>query len=416
MATSVLTIEELTGSKRRLDLIGPGLPIQGAAWGGQTILATQWNAGNPEATQHVLGVQEDPSAWEGEWSTTMLIGSPCQWTDDAGSAQKIVIPATLDLIFESLKDAGQLLRVTWTNQQSSATIQGGQFSGRQVQKVRLGRLQAYKAEFRTVDNLKWSATFEWISKGTAPRTLASPQDDVLAASRDAIIIQNGLVASIAEDEIRASRKTKNQTSQFRLGDLESLTQAPLAALDNFAQLTESATRELKDLGDIIVKTRAVPFQLANRALSIAINGVSVANTFLDEISRKAPEAMTTRSDAALLAQAVSYYGKSQSQAQLMVSINQRLSQQARVKRSSLSASSTPGQASQMSQADIQAVYLPKDGDTFAKISARFYGTGDLGTELARVNGCAAYAISPPKRVALVIPTAAIINARVAAGL
>lgn len=408
MATSVLTIEELTGSKRRLDLIGPGLPTQGAAWGGTAVLSTQWNAGNPEATQHVLGIQEDPSAWEGEWSTTMLIASPCQWTDGAGDAQKIVLPATLDSIFETVKDGGQLLRVTWTNQQGTPA--------RQVQKVRLGRLQAYKGEWSNVDKMKWSATFEWISKGTPARTLASPQDDVLAASRDAIIVQNEVVEGIAEDAIRASRKTKTQTTQFRLGDLEALTQAPLAVLDNFARLTESATRELKDLGDIIIKTRAIPFQLANRALNIAINGVSVANTFLDEISRKAPEQATTTNDAALLAQAMAYYGKSQSQAQLMVSINQRLSQQARTKRSGLSSSSSPGQANQMSQTDILAVYIPRDGDTFAKISARFYNTGDLGSELARVNGYAAYAISPPKRVALVIPTTAVINARVAAGL
>lgn len=409
MATSVMTIEELTGSKRRLDLIGGGLPAKGASWGGQTRVATQWNAGNPEATQHVLGPQEDPSAWEGMWRTTTLIASPCQFTEqEGGSPAPIVAAASLDRIFEDIRVSGQLLRVTWTNMQGSPA--------RQAQKVRLGRLQQYKGDFDTLDDIKWSATFEWISRGGDARTLASPQDDVLAASRDAIIVQNGVVAAIELDKIRASRKTRKQTSQFRLGDLEALTQAPLQTLDSFARAADSFSREMKDLGNIILKVRAVPFQLASRALATATNAVAISNQFLDSISRQAPEAMTLRQDAALFAQTAAYYGKAQTQAQLMVAVNERLARASRARRSGLQASSTPGQSSQMRQSDVLALYIPRDGDTFALISNRFYKTGDLGPALARVNGLSSYAITPPRRVALIIPTRAVIDARASAGL
>ena len=405
MATSILTIEEITGKKRRLDLIGAGLPLKGAQWGGQTVLATTWNAGNPEATQHVLSPQEDPSPWEGKWSTTMLIASPCLW-NDSGSAQKIVIANELDAIFESLRLSAQLLRVTWSSEQA----------GRQFQKVRIGRLQAYIGKFDTQDDLSWNATFEWISRGNPPRTLGSPQDDILAATRAAIIVQNGVVATISTNAIRASRKIKNQTTQFRLGDLEAMTQAPLAALDSFARAADSFSREMQDLGNIILKTRAIPFQLANRALATATNAVAISNQFLDEISRKAPEQLTVKQSAALFAQTAAYYGSAQSQAQLMLSINQQLSQQARVRRSGIQASSTPGKASSMSQSDVLALYIPRDGDTFALLAQRYYQSGDLGSELASVNGYSRYAISPPRRVALVIPVRSVIDARIAAGL
>lgn len=406
MATSVLTIEELTGSKRRLDLIGAGLPLKGAQWGGQTVMATTWNAGNPEATQHVLSPQEDPSPWEGKWSTTMLISSPSQWTDESGSTQKIITANVLDTIFESIRLSAQLLRVTWTTEQA----------GRQFQKVRIGRLQAYIGKFDTLDDLVWNATFEWISRGDPPRTLGRPQDDILAATRAAIIVQNGVVAKIETNKIRASRKIKNQTTQFRLGDLESLTQAPLATLDSFARAADSFTREMQDIGNIILKTRAVPFQLANRALATATNAVAVSNQFLDAISRKAPEQLTVKQNAALFAQTAAYYGSAQTQAQLMVAINQQLSQQARIKRSGIQASSTPGKASTMKQSDVLVLYIPKDGDTFALLAARYYQSSDLGSELASVNGYSRYAVAPPRRIALIIPVRAVIDARIAAGL
>lgn len=407
MSTSVLTIEELTGTKRRLDLIGSGLPHKGASWGGQTILATQWNAGNPTATQHVLSPQEDPSAWEGFWSTTMLVASPCQFTSGPGaSPQKVVVAASLDRIVEDLRVGGQLLRVTWTNQNG----------GREAQKIRLGRLQMYKGDFDSVDLVKWSMTFEWISRGQVQSTVNSTQDDVLAATRDSIIRQNAVVATITENAIRASRKQKNQTTQFRLGDLENLANAPLAELDRFARVADSFTREMQQIGDLILKVRGVPFAVAGRALATATNAVAVSNQFLDSISRKGPEQLALGTNAALLAQTLSYYGKSQTQAQLMADINQQLAQRARLKRSSLNATSTPGQASQMRQSDVLALYLPKDGDTFARISFRFYETGDLGMEIARVNGYSSYAVTPPRRVALLIPTKAVIDARVAAGL
>lgn len=408
MATSVLTIEELTGTKRRLDLIGPALPHKGASWGGTTVLATQWNAGNPEATQHVLMPQEDPSAWEGTWRTTMLIAAPAQFTDSGGSPQPITIASSLDAIFEDIRVSGQLLRVTWTNQQGSPA--------RQVQKTRLGRLQQYVGKFDTVDDIAWAATFEWIGRGNPPRTLASPQDDVLAASRSAIIVQNELVARIEEDAIRASRKQKNFTTQFRLGDLESLANAPLAALDSFSQLVTSATNELQNIGKLITTVRGVPFALAGKALATATNSVAVVNQFLDTISQKGPEQLALGQNAAMFAQALSYYGKAQTQAQLMADQNVKLAEQAKTRRSGVSASSSSGKANQLTQSDVLAVYLPKQGDTFAKIASKFYQSGDLGYEIASVNGFSSYAVSPPVRYPLVIPTRAVIDRRLAAGL
>jgi hypothetical protein len=403
MASSVVTIEEITGSKRRLDLIGGGLPLKGAPWGGTTTVVTQWNAGNPEAVQHVLQPQQDPTSMEGVWRTPQLIGSPCQYTETGGSPQPVTTAASLLRIFASFQQSCQLLRVVWTNRQGE----------RELKMVRIGRLQQFVPKPDTLDDIPWTANFEWISDGGQARTLVAAQDDVLAASRDSIIVLNNVAASIEEDHIRASRQTKNQATQFSLGDLEALAGAPLATLDSFSRAATALSSELQELGKIILKVRDTPAALANRALTTAINAVSVANTFLDEVSRKGPETVALKNNAAYLVQATAYYAGAQSQAQLMVSINERLARSAQQRRSALAGSSSgPGQ---LQQAEVQQLYIPKDGDTFALLAARFYNNTDLGPALARVNGYSSYAIKPLRRIALVIPTSQVISARLQSG-
>lgn len=410
MASSVVTIEELTGTKRRLDLIGGGLPSKGASWGGTTVVATQWNPGNPEGTQHVLSPQFDPSPWEGMWRTTILVASPCQFTaSEGGSPQTISTASTLAEIVESIRLGGQLLRVTFVNRQGE----------RELKLTRVGRLTMFTVRPETLDDIAWSMEYTWLGTGDQVRSAPSPQDDVLAAARSTIVVQNAIVAGIETDRIRASRGTKNQATRFNLGDVESLAGAPLAIVDSFARAATNLSSELQDIGKIILKVRDVPAAIAGRALSAASNGVGVATDFLDKISQKGPETIALRNDAAFFAQSLAYFSDSQRRAHLMVRSNLLLAAQAKQRRAALGSSSASGSQSASSalrQADVQAVYLPKTGDTFSGIAKKFYQNPDLGYEIAKVNGYPAYTIVPPRRIALVIPTRAVIDARVRAGI
>ena len=87
---SSLTIEELGPAgpdfqPRKIVLIGPALPFQGAEWGFENQIVTTWYPGNgQEATQQNLGPREMPSAWEGEWKRTLMGKSPSIFIDEGG--------------------------------------------------------------------------------------------------------------------------------------------------------------------------------------------------------------------------------------------------------------------------------------------------------------------------------------------
>jgi hypothetical protein len=104
---SVITIEERDGKKRKLELRGPGLPMQGAAYESENRLITEWMTGNSvEAVQQVLGPMLNPSDWEGVGRTTQLIGCPCIWTD--GAQEQITRADTLREHFETLATSVRL--------------------------------------------------------------------------------------------------------------------------------------------------------------------------------------------------------------------------------------------------------------------------------------------------------------------
>src|SRR4051812_27845358 len=113
---SSITIEELTGAKRKLELIGAGLPLRGAKWSSTLVMSTKWNPGNgADATQHVLCPTDPPSEWNGKWNTTRLVSNPCLFY--ASSTTKVGQPisraASLVEVFEAIQRSGQRMRVTW---------------------------------------------------------------------------------------------------------------------------------------------------------------------------------------------------------------------------------------------------------------------------------------------------------------
>ena len=111
--SSSLVIEELSGDKRVLELVGSGLPFQGATWTSALRVITKWYPGNnAEATQQVLGPIELPSDWEGKWSTTRLIATPCRFRQQ-GTDQLVTRASSLRTAADLLFSSGQRLRVTW---------------------------------------------------------------------------------------------------------------------------------------------------------------------------------------------------------------------------------------------------------------------------------------------------------------
>ncbi len=413
MATSAITIEELSGEKRRLYLIGGGLPFKGAPWTSATVVSTSWNNGNPSATQHVLTPQELPSDWKGKWSTPQLLVTPCVFRDQTGEHQ-IGLAFTLKEALDSIRLSAALLRVTWTNEIQRMNPDGSNGEVHSHREVRLGRIVEFAAEYSHLDEIQWSATFEWISRGdVSPKSVEFRGEDLVAATRDAMQKQDAVTKSVAEARLRALQadgfRRKNYANQFTLGQLEQVANAPLTRVDSFATAANAITNRMQKVGDIILQVRDIPAALASRAFDVATGAVAVATSFCDNISQKGPEQQIAGSKLSTLTRTASYFSGVQTQAQLMESANNRLAQQARRRRSMLNASSSAA-ANNSKSGDVMTTHLPRDGETMASISIKYYQT-DLGAELSKANGLPAYTILPPSRRALIIPTRSVLESR-----
>jgi len=409
---SVLVVEELTGRRRKVTLKGGALPFQGASWAGQTVVMTQWNPGNPEATQHVLSPQEMPSSWVGEWNTNRIAAAPSTFSEGGAQDETVVFANQFADIFDSIRRGGQLLRVTWQEQRNIKTgaqrtalgvvaAEGTEVS-REFKITRVGRLTQFEISPARMDDIMWSMTYEWSGRGENQRKVLDLRgDSIVMASRRSIAEQNATATVILGDSLRQRHHVANATTPFRLGDLEALADGPRDLVDDFARTANSLTNRMKQIGDLINKVRETPAAIAGQAVDVATNAVSVANQFVDTISREGPEAMSTRNKVSNLTRAASYYGKSQTQAELMAAAGERFARTVRQRRNVMLGLTRFGNNTTVS--DVLAVHVPRDGETLHNISMRYY-EADLSAELARANGLPSYTIEPPQRTPLIIPT------------
>jgi hypothetical protein len=412
VATSVLTIEEQTGQKRRLSLKGGGLPFRGASFAGETVVSTTWNNGNPEATQQVLVSKEVPSDWEGQWRTTQLLGTPCEY-DGPDGFHHVGLAYELVQLFEQIRIAGQLLRVTWTNEVQRKNNEGGNGALHSHRQTRLGRLTGFDPSYDNLDDIRWKMTFDWVSRGdTTPKSVDFRGEDLIAATRDAIQKQDAVAKAVAQNLLRSLEaqgfRRKNYASTFTLGQLEQIANSPIEMVDSFARTANAVSNRLKKVGDLVLKVRAIPFAIAGRALDVANNAVSVATSFSDNISQKCPEQQMLGTKLSSLTRTASYFSDVQTQSQLMEAANSRLAQQARLRKSELAGQAQP-RVNSPKNGDLIAVHLPRDGETMVTISDKYY-KADLSAELAKANALPANTIRPP-RFPLIIPTRSTLEAR-----
>jgi len=408
VAASTLTIEELTGKKRRLVLKGSGLPRQGAGWASRTVVATRWNPGNPDATQHVLSPQEMPSDWQGEWNTNRLVVAPCEFID-SGGLHEVALAYQLAEALDSIRLGGQLLRVTWINTATRFSSAGRISSRDELRITRVGRITEFEPRYRTLDDVQWSVTFEWSGRGLAlAPTLEFRGEDLIAAARTAMAALDGAVRAVFVEEF-LKRRTVDSISTFSLGSLESMATAPLAIVESFGRSAQQVTNRLKHVGDLVLQVRDLPAAIAGHVLDVATNAVSVANQFVDEAGRRGPEQMANTSRVAVLARTAAYYGRAQTQAELVSASSLALARQARQRRV---AGATPT-GNEAGPNDVLAIIVPREGETLLQIAMRYYGT-DLSAELARANGLPAYTVLPPERTPIIVPVRTVLEQRTAA--
>jgi hypothetical protein len=390
-------IEEQTGRRRKVELTGGALPIQGASWGGLQLVSSTWNPGNREGTQQVLGPQEIPSVWDFEWRSNHLVRDPVVFTEvSRGVNTQIITPFDLIEVLESIFQGGALLRVTWITEG---------LLGRDMRITRLGRCTAWNFPFERVDDAAANITFDWISRGERAQKVSSSVGESLTSNVQAgIIACNAAAEAILGDVVRAANRQENLPTTFSLGQLESIADGPLQLVNSFARAAINISSRLRQIGDVVLKLKETPAAMYGRILDVANNGVAIANQFVDQLTREGPETQSTKMSVDILMRNASYFSEAQTKAEKMAEILDRVAFGARRRRSALVPSSNTSRNQEtMSADDVLSVHVVRNDDTMASISQTYYGTPDLGDEIAIANGLPGYTIEPP-RIPLIIPT------------
>ncbi len=400
---STLVIKELTGLKRVVTLRGPSLPFQGATWGGEQRVTTTWYPGNAtEATQHVLGPTEKPSTWVGVWRTTMMVRTPTEFSEEGGSVQRIVRASTLALILEDMFRLGQRLRVEWQNtlpRTATISTKTGPLEltsilpEETVRIVREGRCVDWDWDYERSDDIDWSMTFDWSSRGARQQKVVTRRQEDVAA------VITGLQLEIADAIarlsslalVRADKALKvPNTNTLSLGDLENIADFPSNLLRQFTRTVQRISNRFKQIGELIDKVRSIPAQLANQVLDVANNTIAIANQFVDTMSRQPAESNVARVKASQLSKAAEFFNEATTQADLIA-------------RSALGIR-TIVQDSAKQEKTILAVHVVRQSEQLTAISLHFYNTPDEAASIAKANLLPLNQQTVERGTVLIIPT------------
>lgn len=414
-ASSILSIEELApttpgGQPKQVVLVGPALPLKGAEWGGDSNIKTTWYPGNGvEATQQFLGPMELPSEWTGMWRRTTMGRTPSIYRDETGTVNRVIEPWDLWEILDAIRLGGARIRVTWAvrGRRLLGMLESGTDLPVDRQVIREGRLKSLKIQADTEVDLKWTAGFEWASRGgRQERQSDVRRDDDLSQATSAA--QNAIAAldDVVDSKIASIRSgVRLSASTLTLGQLEAMANAPLDALNAASAKLRYNLGQLKRVGDLAAKIGALPYAMANACVDFARNTTAVANQFVQEFGTAPPEKLALKSKVSDLLRAVKYFGGANDQMQTISREGAALD--SRMRQTQVSGGNRGAVAVRESSTtragDIVAIHVCKEGDTPVTLSVKYYLGPDHGPEILRANRLPAYTARFDKGQILVIP-------------
>lgn len=414
---SSLTIEELGSAgpnyqPRRVILLGPALPFQGAEWGFENQVLTTWYPGNgTEATQQMLGPRELPSTWEGKWRRTLMGKLPSIYYDETGAERKIVSPGLLRDILEDIFRAGLRLRVTW-NVSGNVVIGNPKDTRNRVddryQIVREGRVKAFKTPIERHTDIGWNMEFHWMSRGGRIDKIASVRGD-----EDLKKISAALEASVIATEnetnskiVSVDKRVRSSANNFTLGQLENVLGTPLLATKAYTRKMQVAVNDIKRVGNIATKLQSAPSAIASTIVDFGRNTSAVSNKYQDELGRQPAEVSTKKPTVSAMLRSTKYFAEQAFAAALNARRGYEID---RSMRRMLVAGANRGEisvreSSSTRAGDIISIYITKTGDTPQKISVAFYKNPDEGAAILRSNRMPLYTPFFRPGTILIIPT------------
>jgi len=314
-----IEIEEQTGARRSVLLRGRALPYQGVAWGGEQRTKTTWYQGNPVATIQLLGPTLDPTEMHGTWKWRFL-QNQVDLQGFPGIDAQNVTPTDMVAVFDSIRDAGNDLRVTWGPN------------------TRYGVLTKFKPSWIRLQDVEWEMEFTWVgSEPIAPRAggITEQLPPLQSAQRN---FDGQWVQSPLETfrEYLFTAQTKVNSVRSNMGRLFDAVRVATAAVTLPAQIaaqanaaTVSIAREAQSLteqmGDIpytyaqssdrvvsVLEMQGYRYGMDARSREIEANARRQAKQFLDIVFPEAIAIIIVPQDTSLRAIAVTYYGSADS--------------------------------------------------------------------------------------------------------
>lgn len=171
MAGESLTIRELTGSGRTIELLDRAMPYRPAAWPRTHRFKKTTYSGNPRATIQMLGTDDMGLELNGFWKARYVAAAAeMEGFEDLWSEGRVITPETLIAVFDRILRGGNLLEVTWANE------------------VRRGVMTEFEPSYDRVEDVSWSCRFEWTQANEfeAPRAadIQDTQNEIDTALSD----------------------------------------------------------------------------------------------------------------------------------------------------------------------------------------------------------------------------------------
>jgi len=387
---SSLTIDEFSGSRNwSLTLIGAGLPHQGAGWGTENRIPTDFYPGNfARGTQQVIGPKEPPSHWNGIWRRTLLSRSPATITP-GGQSQQTGTPSDLADFFDQLVLGGALLQVTWTATKYEYD-HGQQGAAQSYQIVRQGRVKKFEYFPLTLDDWKWEVEWTWVGRGGSQQKAVSARDS--DSSSAAAAVQAAITDALEDTGDTSDDAADDPLVPFSalpttLGLYETLGAGffGLSFGFNASLVTLQASFGLSvSLGFSATVSTS---QSAGSLLSVSVDCTDTCDAFTDSVGEMPFEVMSASDDAS-----DQCYAAAAAATQVAAAWNVAQAAQAAAAKARILASQNPGggakgaqQTSSTGAGQTLGAWTTRAGDTPMSVARKWYGNPDRALELLQAN-------------------------------
>lgn len=391
---SSVTIEEVTGSRGwSMTLVGAGLPHQGAGWGSENRIPTEFYPGNfANGTQQVIGPKEGPTHMEGVWRRTMLLRSPATLNGTMSAT-----PADIWNFLESLSLGGARLRVTTTltkTEQVPGATPGGTTTPSgptQYQIIREGRMRTCRHIPLTQDDIRWEIEWRWVGRGGAlQQTAVSTRDGGSTATtaqvQSAITDTTNLTGTSSPAAAQNPLVPLSATPDT-LGEYETIAPGMISLFGGLNADLLQLQVQFGQTSSLAVSLGETPSQINNSVLNLSVSTAATVNAFTDTAGQQPFEVQSSS-----VYEEDICFAAAHAAAVIQSAWTVRAAALTAAAKARQLASTNPGSGQKQSQqtqgtgpGQILAVYRTRQGDTPQRVARMFYSNADRALDLLQAN-------------------------------